>query len=733
MEALINDSNTSQIDILLIQEPPTSKYQTYAQHRQWQLYQPICSDNTKRKRSLIYVNKRLSSASHRQIRCDSPDVVTIKILTPTSKILVFSVYTPPVGVCAAANGTELQPTLDAIKQTIQDTASETGNKIDTIMAGDFNRHHPVWGNNRIDRNRMGDAEELLVFMQCQGLQNCLPRDTPTYWSLSYPGTKSTLDLTLTNVPEQVLKCHLYEESFGSDHRAIISEWNIQPELRRDTPPRLQYERTDWNRVGQQIQENLETPSRIDTREELEQTVDNLINATVATVKNHTPLARPSPYAKRWFNPDLKRQQIEHNKTRRCWQSSCATRGKDDTITTSLFEEMRRKRRKWTRDIEKAKKKHWKEFLDQANSGDFLWKAAKYAKPTDNYTAIPPLKVADTEHTDNHDKARVFMESFFPQTQLAPVSATNLKKARQELRWEPISDGEVARALAVANGRTAPGIDGLPMLIWKKIWKHTSGIILKIFRASIELGYYPAKWKTASIVVLRKLAGKRDYASPNAYRPISFLNTLGKLLEGVMAERLSHYAENFSLLPDTQFGGRPGRSPEQALLILANSIDKALRKNKALTLVAFDLKGAFNRVNKRSLDARLREKGIPSIARRWIRSFMEERRANIRFDGFSSAIEAVPTAGLAQGSPLSPILFDFFNSNLVNQPVNNLGGASAFIDDYFRWRVGKTAIDNLRKYKRRTFPASRSGQGKMAPSLRPRKQNSSTSQGGRGSS
>lgn len=76
------------------------------------------------------------------------------------------------------------------------------------------------------------------------------------------------------------------------------------------------------------------------------------------------------------------------------------------------------------------------------------------------------------------------------------------------------------------------------------------------------------------------------------------------MEGVVARRLSFYAEKYGLLPDTQFGGRPGRSTEQALLILASTIDKALRKSKVLTLVAFDLKGAFNAVSKDSLDSRL---------------------------------------------------------------------------------------------------------------------------------
>lgn len=65
----------------------------------------------------------------------------------------------------------------------------------------------------------------------------------------------------------------------------------------------------------------------------------------------------------------------------------------------------------------------------------------------------------------------------------------------------------------------------------------------------ELGYHPMQWKQAIIIILRK-PNKPDYSIPGAYRPISLLNTLGKLLEAVMARRLSYYAETYSLLLDT---------------------------------------------------------------------------------------------------------------------------------------------------------------------------------------
>jgi hypothetical protein len=93
---------------------------------------------------------------------------------------------------------------------------------------------------------------------------------------------------------------------------------------------------------------------------------------------------------------------------------------------------------------------------------------------------------------------------------------------------------------------------------------------------MSLGYHPKQWRNAKIVLLRK-PGKPDYSIPDAYRPISLLNTLGKLLEAVVARRLSNLAEKHSLLPDTQFGGRPGRTTEQALLVLSNAIDWAWYK------------------------------------------------------------------------------------------------------------------------------------------------------------
>lgn len=83
--------------------------------------------------------------------------------------------------------------------------------------------------------------------------------------------------------------------------------------------------------------------------------------------------------------------------------------------------------------------------------------------------------------------------------------------------------------------------------------------------------------------------------------------------------------------------------------------------------------------------------------------MQDRTVSTHFDGFSTKVKPLENAGLARGSPLSPILFTLLNSHLVDQEVDIQGGASTYIDDYFRWRVGRSAEENLQKIQQEDIP------------------------------
>jgi hypothetical protein len=74
-------------------------------------------------------------------------------------------------------------------------------------------------------------------------------------------------------------------------------------------------------------------------------------------------------------------------------------------------------------------------------------------------------------------------------------------------------------------------------------------VAQLANACWALGHFPARFKEARTVVLRK-PGKPSYSDPGAWRPIALLNTIGKLIESLMAKRLSQAAKEHKLLPDT---------------------------------------------------------------------------------------------------------------------------------------------------------------------------------------
>jgi len=122
-------------------------------------------------------------------------------------------------------------------------------------------------------------------------------------------------------------------------------------------------------------------------------------------------------------------------------------------------------------------------------------------------------------------------------------------------------------------------------------KHIHAIV----QASLDTGHFPTCFKNTLTVVMKKPL-KPDYTLAKAYRPIALENTLGKVIESVVAETLSYLVEEHKLQPPNHFGAHPGRSTEDVLVILTENIHWAWKQRDIYTAIFMDVAGAFNNVH-----------------------------------------------------------------------------------------------------------------------------------------
>lgn len=196
----------------------------------------------------------------------------------------------------------------------------------------------------------------------------------------------------------------------------------------------------------------------------------------------------------------------------------------------------------------------------------------------------------------------------------------------------------------------------------------------------------------------KKPGKKetDYATPKGYRLIALLNTLGKVIESIMGKKISYLAETYQLLPEAQMGARRGKSTETALELLTEQIHTiwGQGQGKVATLLSMDVAGAFDTVSYQRLIHNLRRRKIPQWVTNWVNSFLNDRSMTLAIHQKRTEQFAVRT-GIPQGSPLSPILYLFYNADLLeicDRPGIN-ASSLGFVDDANMLAYGKSTEEN----------------------------------------
>ncbi|KAF7366527.1 putative RNA-directed DNA polymerase from transposon X-element [Mycena sanguinolenta] len=676
--SLLNSTNPSVHDIICIQEPPPdlNKFPSLSPPH-WDRILPTF--NTTSPDTLLYISKTIPSSKYTQNHINSPSITSITLSLPLHTIHIFSVY----------NRTDTDDAITPLDANLLSLSPLPQNHSFAIF-GDFNKHHALWtGPLHPERTANSDTTLLIDVMTTYGLRQCVKAGTPTYFSPVHH-TTSTIDLvfiTETSLGPLLEKCEALP-GHGSDHALISCVFAIP--LEHCAPrQRRNFRGTDWDEFPDLLDAQLHSEPLpqlpLCSPVDIDNYVDALTERMTGVLDRLVPLARASPYSRRWWNDGL-------STLRRAYNTAHRAIAKDNPADPT-WNVMRAAKNQYHSAIRRAKRAHWRQYITDLPRCD-IWQAAKYAldpSASSSSSHLPSLSSPDgTTATTPTEKARVLHAKFFPPKPDIPPPDPD--EPLPEPHPPPIFTVEdVHRAISKLSPWKAPGPSGIPNIAISAARTILAPILLNILEAGLRVGYFPKSWRTFLTVTIRK-PGKSDYTLPGAHRPIAEEECLGKVVESVVTDWLSGFAERLGLLSPNQFGGRPGRCTVDALLQLVQRVKDAWRVGKVASLLLMDISQAFPSVSHDHLIRSLERKSVPASVVRLISSFLSERNTSLLFDDHVSELAPVPN-GLPQGSPLSALLYLIFADELL------VDGTVGYIDDNSRLEVGPSVEATTRQLRR----------------------------------
>ena len=219
-------------------------------------------------------------------------------------------------------------------------------------------------------------------------------------------------------------------------------------------------------------------------------------------------------------------------------------------------------------------------------------------------------------------------------------------------WSLFSEEEFTSIIVKYNNSSAPGPD-------KLLWGHLKCIIkdktclkniIAIANACFEIGYWPNHFKNSTTIVIPK-PNKMLYNSPKSFRPIVLLNTLGKLIEKVIGNKLQFHIISNNFIHQSQLRGLKLKLTMDAGITLTHFIHMGWIKNILTSSLAFDIAQFFPSLNHHLLALIIGKAGFDP----WVVKFFSNYLVNRKTKYFFSSSIVDINMGVGQGSALSPIL------------------------------------------------------------------------------
>ncbi|KAG1654525.1 hypothetical protein FOA52_008557 [Chlamydomonas sp. UWO 241] len=228
----------------------------------------------------------------------------------------------------------------------------------------------------------------------------------------------------------------------------------------------------------------------------------------------------------------------------------------------------------------------------------------------------------------------------------------------------VTPAEVRAAATHSKPGTAPGPDGIPVDVWRKLGEPAFELLAAVFTAVGATGGTPPGFLDGVVASIYKAKNAADAAN---YRPLTMLGSDYRILAKVLATRWTPLLSAVVGPEQTAFLAGRRISDNICLtqmlpgLLAANAADGVGPTGAALALL--DFRKAYDTIDRGFLIAVMEAVRVGDGVLAWTRTILTHTYASAEVNGFISAPRKY-AAGVRQGCPAAPALFLFLGHALA---------------------------------------------------------------------
>ena len=226
---------------------------------------------------------------------------------------------------------------------------------------------------------------------------------------------------------------------------------------------------------------------------------------------------------------------------------------------------------------------------------------------------------------------------------------------------PVTPEDINNTARTLPTGKSPGPDRIPNKFYKTFASTIAPILSQVINESRRRDRLPKGMSDGLITILYK-KGERD--DPRNYRPITLLNGDYKIMMRILAHRMNESVVQW--VSDTQTGFVPDAFIQENIMLLKSIQAHVENEDEDAYFVFLDMEKAFDRCSWTFLVKALRELGYsPDFIKYITLAYSHENapKRRIIVNGFLGP-EFALGSGVAQGCPISPLLFLAFTEPLI---------------------------------------------------------------------